>query len=687
MKKIIYYYPLLLLLAIIFLIYFQWFQGGTLTSGDSRYYFNSMYDTKSIFPYAWSPFLGNGFGGNSSAYLWFYNVFGGIFTVGKIFGFSWEILDKFLILYPFLLLSIITSFIIQKLLRLKHIYSVLGSVIFSTNTYILMIMGGGQKFIGLSYAIAPLIIYKVFSFENEGKNLSQNLFHVILVSLLLVVQAFFDIRIAYITISAIVLFFLLRALIMVMNMRSFSPFFVSLLKASAIIFIPVILMLLIHSFWILPSILSHSNPIQDLGDAYSSIDSVRFFSFAKLEDSISLLHPNWPLNIFGKVGFLKPEFLVLPILAFASLLFVGKKQTKDSKEPFFIICFVVIGLVGAFLAKGANDPFGGIYISLFERVPGFQMFRDPTKWYLLVALSYSVLIPFTIYKISNKKYPIFSNYFTKEKIKFLILILFLIFWLFTIRFATFHKLGGTFAVQAIPADYFRYENFMNSDMSFSRSLWIPIAHKYSFYNEKHTIVDGKTYFHSQDVAQITTKIVKENPQTLKDDGIRYIVLPLDTDKQIYMDRNGYDAKILVNIRKSLDKIPWLTKVKGFNELNVYGLSSGRDLLYLKEGVGSVEYKIVNPSEINVSVSNVQKNSLLVFNSAFDKNWILKNYKSDVSSQIYNDKYNSFLLNDVSGSYLLSYSVQKYVNYGLMISFSTIISLALSYLFFKYFFKK
>ena len=63
--------------------------------------------------------------------------------------------------------------------------------------------------------------------------------------------------------------------------------------------------------------------------------------------------------------------------------------------------FLILSLLGVFLAKGSNEPFGQIYIWLFEHIPGFVMFRDPTKWYMLIAVSYSVLIPYSIYKIVN----------------------------------------------------------------------------------------------------------------------------------------------------------------------------------------------------------------------------------------------------------------------------------------------
>ncbi|EKD86147.1 MAG: hypothetical protein ACD_37C00447G0001, partial [uncultured bacterium] len=115
--------------------------------------------------------------------------------------------------------------------------------------------------------------------------------------------------------------------------------------------IPFFITFLLNSYWIIPTLVLRINPLYDLGQIYTSFGAVKFFSFATLENTISLLHPNWPENLFGKVSFMKPEFLIIPILAYSSLLFIKNIETKIKK---YIIFFAVLGLVGAFLAKGAN---------------------------------------------------------------------------------------------------------------------------------------------------------------------------------------------------------------------------------------------------------------------------------------------------------------------------------------------
>ena len=148
----------------------------------------------------------------------------------------------------------------------------------------------------------------------------------------------------------------------------------------------------VNAFWVIPMAVMKNNPLESLGSAYTSIDALKFYSFADFSHALSLLHPNWPENLFGKTYFLQSEFVIIPLIAFASLLFIG--QRADSKKQ--IVFFSILALIGAFLAKGAQEPFGSVYQWMFTHVPGFVMFRDPTKWYVLVALGYSVLVPITL---------------------------------------------------------------------------------------------------------------------------------------------------------------------------------------------------------------------------------------------------------------------------------------------------
>ena len=393
MKKI----GLLFSILFIFIIYHAWFSFGVSSSGDSGYYYPSVFNERINFLYAWMPERGNGMGGIYYPLLWSgLGVALPLFLFGQLFD-SWSFIEKIAYYYPFLLVGFMSSFFLFQKLFPKNNFSFLSPFIFLTNTYILMVIGGGQLLIGLSYAISPFIIWKSMHLINkilEKKySFRKDIFSSVLLGLVFSIQVLLDVRLLYITIFAIILYSLLGLFLHRCYKQSLQLLFF-------IFLLPLCIVSLLHSFWILPTILTHQNPIQQL-NIVSSTQTVQFLSFATLENTLGFLHPNWYENIFGKVSFMQPIFLLLPIFAYISLLFLDKKN-KDNRSYFeniYIIFFALLGLVGAFFAKGSMDPFGSIYLWLFIHFPGFNLFRDPTKWYLLIALSYTVLIPYTIEKI------------------------------------------------------------------------------------------------------------------------------------------------------------------------------------------------------------------------------------------------------------------------------------------------
>ena len=159
---------------------------------------------------------------------------------------------------------------------------------------------------------------------------------------------------------------------------------------------------------------------------------------------------------------------------------------------FVILGFALLGLIGIFLSKGANDPFGYIYLWLFETVPGFVMYRDPTKWYLFIVLAYIVLIPFSTFSL----YQWFQQHAKKKKIYTILPILFLILifsvLLFLIRFAVLGQLGGTLSHREAPLEYMQLKELLNKDTQFSRTLWVPKMQRFGYVDQQHPAVEAAT---------------------------------------------------------------------------------------------------------------------------------------------------------------------------------------------------
>ncbi len=677
MKKYFKFFIPVFLFAVVILIFKQWFLPGLISGGDFWPFYKSTYFTRPISLYAWDWGQGIGLGGFSGALLWIYLTFGVPVTIfGKYLGLGWIYVERIYFLYPFLALNLATSFFLFKKL-FNNNYSYLASAIYTLNSYSLMMAGGGQLGVGLAYSIAPLVLLTFINTLNLNKLSLRTLKFSLFSALALSLQIIFDLRIGYVTLLAVFIYWMVKNI----DERKINYLASSILSA---FIIPGTFSVLLNFFWMLPTILNRQNPLGQFGAAYTSPEAVKFFSFAKFENTISLLHPNWPENIFGKVGFMKPEFLILPILAFASIFFVYK--TRDLRFRIYIIFFALLGIAGAFLAKGVSDPFGNIYLWMFDHFPGFIMFRDPTKWYGLVAISYAILIPFTVWKTyellrSQTKLQILSlkpRINSKNRIlnlQNLFIVLIVLYFLFLIRPAIFDQLTGTFKSSIIPSDYVKLENFLISKENFSRVLWVPTNQRFGYYSPSHPAVPANDLLNLYDNSKLITKIASSE-SFLQNRSIKYIVVPYDSQGEIFLKDRKYDNNLYLQTINNLSKITYLKKLSGFGKVAVFEVPNSKGHFYINgqdlSGNNQLSYRYINPVSYELKLSNIKKGNILIFSENFDKNWIVKNPDLKVSSVRYGDL-NSFVL-PKDGTYSLDvyYTLQDWVNLGGVISVATLI---------------
>ncbi len=443
-------------------IFNPWFLNKEIIGGDWPYFFSETLKGFTLFPPVWSLVHGNGLGGTILTYYLDQYLYFTSYLTTNILHMPWVIGYKLFWFGFFIALSIFSSIYLLKTIFSRSRFWQMGvaALIFTTNTYILMVVGGGQMGVVLAYSIAPLVLMrfiKLIDFQisrpKADQPLAENIKYAIIAGLILAAQVMFDPRIAYLSMIAVVAYYLINKFQIVSILYTFV--------------IPIGIAVLLHSYWIFPLLVTRTLPIPE---GFVSVSGFKFFSFADFSHALPLLHPNWPENIFGKIYFLQPEFLIIPILAFSSLLFTKNKT---------ILFFSFIGLLGAFLAKGANPPFGEINQWLFQYIPGMNMFRDPTKFYLLVALSYSVLIPFSLSKIVDGilsiKYHVLS--IKIGSVFYLVPAAFIIFWVFSIHPAIFGQLKGTFEKHEVPKEYIELKDFLYNQPDFFRTLWIPRKNK------------------------------------------------------------------------------------------------------------------------------------------------------------------------------------------------------------------
>lgn len=663
---------LIFLLSLFVYIFKSWFYAGTLTSGDFLPFFGNT--NLDLMPYAWGWNLAiGGLGGNISSYSWLHPVLVIPPFLGNLMGTDFSTTQKFFYLYPLFFLLIFSPFFFSRKFFTNRVSRIIYTLVFSLNTYILMIIGGGQIFIALAYSLAPFILSLYIgclaSFEKKSP---KNIFPLLLtIGLLFGTQIILDFRIAMVFLFGIIFY-------------TFFIFFNKKIFSLKILIIPVIILIssvLLNFFWILPAILTKSIGISSLGDIYTSSKSLDFFSFARLENTLSLLHPNWPENLFGKVYFMRSEFIFIPFLVFSSLLFFKSPKIstikKDRKNELAIF-FSLLGLFGAFLAKGTNDPFGGIYSWLFDNIPGFVMFRDPTKFYLLIVLSYSFLIPFSLEKISK---------FIKEKYNFngshiLTFSIFILFWSFLINPALAGQLGGMFESHKVPPEYFKLKDFLSNKKEFYRTLWVPTYSRFGYYSDSHSVIRAQQFLNEIDLQKLLKKLSdKSLEKTLVESGIKYIIIPYDLQGEIFLKDGKYNNEEYLRTIEVARNISYLKEVKGFGRIAVFEILNPKDHFWSKKENLVSKIKYINPTLYEVEVKNAKRGNTLVFAENYDSYWYAVKKEDEINNRIggvisstpYETRLNSFVLKD-DGDYVLKifYLPQKWVHIGLFVSGATLI---------------
>lgn len=558
-------------------------------SGDAPFYF-----PETIASLGWFPrvFDGSaGFGISRLPILW---IAYPIELITKLFysiGISWFVTEKILWITAFAL-AFSGAYALSKYLFRERVSAITSAVIYGVNTYSLLLFGGGQIGVLLAYGFLPFVIRnslgifdRIFSSKNN-QELRANNQELILSSFYFGLLGILDVRVLLMALGLITLFVTLASIRRIRVIGYIHMIFRTVL-------FPALVSIPLHLYWIIPYV-KYQKMFSPVGNEFTDVGMLKFLSFTDFSHALSLLHPNWPENLFGRVYFLQPEFLILPIVAFLSLVFIHQKQTINSRlminderlmkasalnnsgsliinHKSFVQFFALLALISAFLAKGVNEPFGSIYQWMFDRIPGFILFRDSTKFYIPIALSYAILIPYTLSKlarwINDKGLRIKDK--NQSLIMYLLSLIFIVFWFITLRPLFMGQLSGNFKPIVIPNDYVLFKQILVNDLSFGRTLWLPRKENISFASDMHPSLSSTDLWKESSPAGIA-KIVRDESMSrfLSDEKISYIVIPPDIEKRIFLSDYKYDPTEKDVLVRGISSLGW-GKVDGFSDLIVF----------------------------------------------------------------------------------------------------------------------
>ncbi len=647
------YLTLFCILGVVFL-YRSWFSFGPLTSGDWGLVFPDALAKLPVLPASWSPHLGEGLGGNGVFLLGLDSYYlASVALWHRVFHFSWPIIERLTWIIPFLVMASAGPLLLYRSLFPGMPFSVLSALVFVFNSYILMISGGGQMGVMLGYAAAPWVWY---GFSRIDRATSRHvMFWSVLTGVFLSVQFMFDVRLTYITLLPVlpVLIAKLREARTRTRLVAFA--------------VPCIITAFLHAFWLLPFSLLRQNPLSGLGEEFVSAGMVKFLSFAPFEHALSLLHPNWPENVFGKLSFLRPEFLLIPLFAFASLL----GTPKNTGTHTYVAGLSSVALLGAFFGKGTNEPLGGLYLWLFDHIPGFVMLRDSTKFYLLTALSYSLLIPVTLATVC------------KKRAATALMVAFVLLWLFIHREGTFGALGGTFRPSMVPEEYMRLARFLTKDREFSRVLWVPARVRYGYSSDLRPGVSLKALGFASPSAFLSWMKTPESNERLARLGISTVVVPTDPYGELFVTDRMYDDAKRERIVAEMSKAAAKGSLEGFGNISVYETARHYGHVFFEDDpLQTIELRMVNGARYEGKLPATDSARTLVFSESFDPGWNMEIDARGIAPVRTHDGLQRYALPPLARDteFTLRFRAERWVGWGRVIR-AVSLGFVVSYLFY------
>lgn len=421
--------------------------------------------------------------------------------------------ERIVHLWPAVIVAVFGSYMLVHYIFRDKPAAVLGAIVYSANTYFLALLTGGLT-LAVAYAFAPLVILFYMKAMN-GRKLKD----IILCALMLTLCGAYEPRVAYIVVCALLILAAVHFFCIWQpknQLVSWKTFTMIIVYGS-----PFVLFGLLNAYWVLGIMHAGGGSAQAIS---ASLFGNEFFT---ISGALTLFHPYWT---GGQIQpfFIHPipiYFWLIPLAAIGGLIV--------SKRTPVVLFFAVLGVMGILLTKQSDEPFAGLYRWMFAHVPGFNAFREASKFYLLTALAYAVLLPALYWYVK-------THYKRKWLNVGCFVLLVMLFLPNLVPIAT-NKIGGTFRPRSIPKQYVQLNKFLDTP-DYSRILWVPQKSRWSFSSANHPAVNvsslagvslkdlADSYPHNNNATSSDeiNALLRQNylPALLADASIRYVIVPM-----------------------------------------------------------------------------------------------------------------------------------------------------------------
>lgn len=565
---------------------------------------------------SWGTWIGFWNTGSQNIQI-FFNVFKLCWAALTGLGLSYDSAVKITFLIPISLLGFLSPYYFLRRLIEDNSIAFFGALFYGSTTYFL-IRQGAHLPLAWVYSVIPLLF---ISLQVALKR--QNVYCWLIFTLLYSIGIGYEIRIMYIfTLMAVIYF-------VVVDRRNWRAAFLA-----AIIVVPLGVML--NSYWMLPTLFG------DIGGAISSVANRGLFGnhLFDIVHAMTLHDSSWT-GKFPNHDFVKQSvpwyFMLFPILATTALL--GSHERSHHKHVLF---FALLSVIGIFLTKQAGQPYSGAYLWLYENFPGFNLFREASKFYVITGFGYMGLLIYALAHLRSMSIRLNRPMIFYGTATCYIL---LIGW--QVSPLVTREIRTLFVSRSMPQDYSVMKSWLKTgDQSFYRTLWVPDYSRWSFFTNQHPIVSAvqeSTVWTG--IFGATDRETKALPILIKETlrqpafkhyldllGIKYIAIPVrdvvneDDFFKFYGNSREYYIRIL-------DRLDYLKPVEiGAKELKIYENNGSRPRVYTtqtSEQLGRpvpykvTPFKLVNPAEYEVLIQNMTTPIVLNFSESYHKSWALR----------------------------------------------------------------
>lgn len=268
----------------------------------------------------------------------------------------------------------------------------------------------------------------------------------------------------------------------------------------------------------------------------------------------------------------------------------------------------------------------------------------------------------------------------KKYIPYIFLVLIAALFVYLLRPAFTQTLNGTFNTVTVPEEYKALEELLSNDSNFGRTLWIPQTQRYAYYTPDHPTVSANTMY-ATDSAEITKKLTNSNAESfLKANSIGYVIVPYDSQEEIFLTDRKYDDKKYRQALNDLREVEYLDEIREFKKIGVFKVNKTQPQFSSSNSNSGVEVQRINPSSYILNITNATTNDVIIFTDTFDSNWHATTESSESRIQsVRSEKYNQNTFKpSQTGNYKLyvKYAPQQITNTSSIISLITATSIVL-----------